>query len=41
MEILACLIEADNAVSMAVFENLGYKKHPEILYFAKRRYPGV
>ena len=41
LDILACLIEADNAVSMAVFEKLGYKKHPEILYFAKRKYPGV
>jgi ribosomal protein S18 acetylase RimI-like enzyme len=41
MDILACLIEDDNAVSMAVFEKLGYKKHPEIIYFAKRRYPGV
>jgi ribosomal protein S18 acetylase RimI-like enzyme len=41
MDILACLIEDDNAVSMAVFEKLGYRKHPEIIYFAKRKYPGV
>lgn len=41
MDILACLIEDGNAVSMAVFERLGYKKHPEILYFAKRKFPGV
>jgi ribosomal protein S18 acetylase RimI-like enzyme len=41
MDILACLIEDDNAVSMAVFEKLGYKKHPEIIYFAKRKFPGV
>jgi ribosomal protein S18 acetylase RimI-like enzyme len=41
MDILACLIEDDNAVSMAVFLKLGYKKHPEIIYFAKRKYPGV
>lgn len=39
--ILACLIEDDNAVSMAVFQALGYKKHPEIIYFAKRKFPGV
>jgi N-acetylglutamate synthase len=39
--ILACLIEEDNAVSMAVFQALGYKKHPEIIYFAKRKFPGV
>ena len=41
MDILACLIEADNAGSMAVFERLGYTKHPEIIYFAKRKFPGV
>ncbi len=41
LDILACLIEDDNAVSMAVFERMGYKKHPEIIYFAKRKYPGV
>ena len=41
MDILACLIEEDNAASMAVFEKLGYTKHPEIIYFAKRKYPGV
>jgi len=41
MDILACLIESDNEVSMAVFEKLGYTKHPEILYFAKRKFPGV
>jgi N-acetylglutamate synthase len=41
MDILACLIEDDNAVSMSVFERLGYKKHPEIIYFAKRKTPGA
>jgi len=41
MEIFACLIEDDNAVSMKVFERLRYRKHPEIVYFAKRQYPDV
>jgi ribosomal protein S18 acetylase RimI-like enzyme len=41
MDILACLIENDNTVSMAAFEKLGYKRHPEILYFAKRKFPDV
>jgi len=41
MEIFACLIEEENTVSMAVFESLGYKKHPEIIYFAKRKHPEV
>jgi len=41
MDILACLIEAENVVSMAVFERLGYVKHPEIIYFTKRKFPGV
>jgi ribosomal protein S18 acetylase RimI-like enzyme len=34
--IYAALIEAGNEESLAVFERLGYRKHPEILYFAKR-----
>jgi GNAT superfamily N-acetyltransferase len=41
MDILACLIESDNPVSMQVFEKLGYIKHEDIIYFAKRKYPGV
>jgi ribosomal protein S18 acetylase RimI-like enzyme len=41
MDILACLIEEDNKVSMNAFASLGYKKHPEIIYFAKRKHPGV
>lgn len=41
MDILACLIEEGNDVSMRVFAALGYTKHPEIVYFAKRKYPGV
>jgi ribosomal protein S18 acetylase RimI-like enzyme len=41
MEIFACLIEEENAVSMEVFGRLGYRKHPEILYFTKRLYPDV
>jgi ribosomal protein S18 acetylase RimI-like enzyme len=39
--IFAALIEDWNTDSMDVFERLGYKKHPEILYFAKRRFPDV
>lgn len=41
LRIFACLIEEGNAVSMDVFERLGYKKHPEIIYFAKREFPGA
>lgn len=41
VQIFACLIEEDNAVSMEVFGRLGYEKHPEIVYFAKRRDPDV
>jgi ribosomal protein S18 acetylase RimI-like enzyme len=41
MDILACLIEIDNPVSMQVFQTLGYTKHEDIIYFAKRKYPGV
>ncbi len=39
--IYAALIEDWNEESLAVFERLGYRKHPEILYFAKRKFPGV
>ncbi len=41
MGILACLIEEDNPLSMTVFEKLGYREHPEIHYFAKRKTPGA
>jgi ribosomal protein S18 acetylase RimI-like enzyme len=41
MEIFACLIEDGNAASMQVFRRLGYQKHPEIIYFAKRQYPDI
>ena len=41
MEIFACLIESDNLPSMEIFEGLGYTRHPEIVYFAKRTYPDV
>jgi ribosomal protein S18 acetylase RimI-like enzyme len=39
--IFACLIEKENTASMDLFESLGYTKHPEIRYFAKRTYPDV
>ncbi len=39
--ITAALIEEWNEDSMSAFEKLGYRKHPEILYFTKRRFPGV
>jgi len=41
MGIFACLIEDWNEVSMELFQKLGYVKHGEIIYFAKRRFPGV
>ncbi len=41
IEITACLIEGWNKVSMEVFERLGYRHHPDILYFTKRKDPEV
>jgi len=41
LSIFACLIEKGNVASMGVFERLGYTKHPQILYFAKRAFPDV
>lgn len=37
IEISACLIETWNQDSMAVFEQLGFQRHPEIVYFTKRK----
>jgi ribosomal protein S18 acetylase RimI-like enzyme len=41
IEIVACLIEDDNQVSMNFFKRLGYIKHPDILYFSKRKHSNV
>jgi len=41
IEIIACLIEDWHKESMQVFERLGYKRHPDVLYFSKRRNPDV
>lgn len=37
IDIVACLIEDWNDVSTEVFERLGYTKHPDILYYSKRK----
>jgi len=37
IEVVACLIEEQNAASMQVFERLGYKKGENIVYFSKRK----
>jgi ribosomal protein S18 acetylase RimI-like enzyme len=37
IDIVACLIEEWNTTSMQVFEQLGYTKHADILYFSKRK----
>ena len=39
MDVLACLIEEGNDTSARTFEALGYRRHPEIHYFVKKRYP--
>lgn len=41
LEIVACLIEDDNQVSMSFFKRMGYIKHPDIIYFSKRKHSGV
>lgn len=41
IEIIACLIEDYNEVSMSFFQKSGYTKHTDIIYFSKRRHPGV
>jgi ribosomal protein S18 acetylase RimI-like enzyme len=37
IDIIACLVEDWNKVSEDVFERLGYTKHPDILYYSKRK----
>jgi ribosomal protein S18 acetylase RimI-like enzyme len=39
IDIVACLIEDWNTTSMQVFEQLGYTKHTDILYYSKRKSP--
>jgi ribosomal protein S18 acetylase RimI-like enzyme len=39
IDIVACLIEDWNTASMEVFEQLGYTKHNDILYYSKRKSP--
>jgi N-acetylglutamate synthase len=41
LEILTCLIEDHNSTSMNFFQKSGYIKHTDIIYFSKRKYPGV
>jgi len=37
IDIIACLIEDWNTISEKMFERLGYTKHPDILYYSKRK----
>lgn len=41
IEIIACLVEDWNTVSMKVFQRLGYTRHSDIVYFSKRKHPDV
>jgi len=41
LEIITCLIEDWNESSIRFFENMEYIKHPDILYFSKRKNPDV
>ncbi len=39
--IITCLIEDWNKTSLQFFEKIGYKKHPDITYFSKRKKPTI
>lgn len=41
LQIIACLIEENNKMSMKFFKKAGYKKHTDIFYFSKRQHPDV
>lgn len=41
IDVLCCLIEDWNDKSMNLAQKLGYRKLPEIIYFAKKKFPGA
>jgi ribosomal protein S18 acetylase RimI-like enzyme len=41
IEIVACMIEDYNTTSMEFFQEAGYRKHIDIIYFSKRKHGGV
>ena len=41
IDIMASMVEDWNSMSLEVFERLGYKRHPDIIYFSKRKNPEV
>ena len=41
IEIFAVLIESDNPDSIALFDKNEYTRHDDIIYFTKKKYPGV
>jgi len=41
IEIVTCLVETWNGSSMAFFEEIGYVRHDDIVYFSKRKSPDV
>ena len=41
IDIMACMVEDWNTMSLQVFERLGYERHPDIAYFSKRKNPEV
>ncbi|MDO9578872.1 MAG: GNAT family N-acetyltransferase [Candidatus Cloacimonadales bacterium] len=41
IEIIACLIEDWNSQSMQLFTKVGYKRFDDIIYFTKKKHPGV
>lgn len=41
IDIIACLIEDGNDISMDFFKQSGYIGHRDIYYFSKRKHPGV
>ncbi|PIZ64258.1 MAG: hypothetical protein COY19_09165 [Candidatus Marinimicrobia bacterium CG_4_10_14_0_2_um_filter_48_9] len=39
IEIIGCLIEADNQASKQFFQKIGYNPKPDIHYFSKKKHP--
>jgi ribosomal protein S18 acetylase RimI-like enzyme len=41
LKIYCCLINAQNEPSQSLFENIGYDRHPEVVYYSKKLDPDI
>jgi N-acetylglutamate synthase len=41
LKIFSCLIIAENEASQCLFEQIGYDRHPEVIYYSKKVDPDI